>query len=138
VTTPLLVLLLFAGWTLAVLALGVGIERWSRILGGRAQLKDFRADEPHGSDLYRRATRAHLNCIENLPVYGAIAVVAHLTGAGGPVMDALASTVLGARIAQTSVHVAFPLTNPAVAVRFAFFAIQFVCMVAMGLLALWP
>lgn len=123
----------FAGWTLATLAFTVGVYRWQRILSGRATMAGWRADVEQGSEWYRRAMRAHLNCVENLPVYGAIV----LTGAfvGAPPMaayDALALTFLAARVGQTLVHVGAPPTERAAAVRFSLFAVQFACMAAMG------
>ncbi|HET6416660.1 MAG TPA: MAPEG family protein, partial [Polyangiales bacterium] len=78
---PVWVLLAFAVWTLLVLVLTVGIYRWGLIFAGRVQVKEFRADQIEGSDRYRRSMRAHLNCVENLPVYGAIVLVIVVSGA---------------------------------------------------------
>ena len=83
-----LTLLGFALWTLAVLALTVGVHRWSRILTGRGAIHQFPADAPEGPDWYKRATRAHANCVENLPVYTAIVVAASAAGAEGGALDA--------------------------------------------------
>jgi MAPEG family protein len=74
VNIPVLVLLGFAGWTLLTLCISVGAYRWSLILTGRATLSEWRADIPQRSDWYRRAMRAHVNCVENLPVLGALVV----------------------------------------------------------------
>ena len=79
-TVPVWVLLLFAGWTVATLMATGGVYRWSRILSGRAALSDFPADALHGSDWYRRAVRAHANCVENLPLYAAIVVAIAASG----------------------------------------------------------
>ena len=49
--------------------------------------------------------------------------------------DALAITILVARICQTSVHLSFDQTNPIAAIRFAFFFVQAACMIAMGVIA---
>lgn len=127
-TTPLWVLLGFAVWTLVVLMVGIGVRRWSLILTGRAQLTDFPADAPHGSTAYRRAVRAHLNCVENLPVYGAIAVTAFAAQVTTPIMDTLAITFMAARVSQTLVHVSVIETNVTVLVRFIFFLIQIIAM----------
>ena len=121
---PLWVLLTFACWTLVVLMIGVGIRRWALILTGRAQLTDFPADVAHGSTPYRRAVRAHANCVENLPVYGAIAVSAFAANAGGSTLDMLAVTVIAARVCQSVTHMTFPETNLTVFVRFSFFLAQ--------------
>lgn len=127
-TTPISVLLAFAVWTLLVLLAGVGIRRWSLILTGRAQLIDFPADMPHGSAAYRRAMRAHANCVENLPVYGAIVLTAFAAKVDSSALDGLALAFFAARIAQTLVHTLLVETNVTVFVRFAFFFAQVVAM----------
>lgn len=127
-------LLGFAGWTLLTLLVGVGVVRWYRILGEGAPLTDFPGDQPHGSPRYRRAMRAHANCVENLPVYGAIVVVATAAGAGGTTLDVLAVVVLAGRILQTLVHVIFPESNLTVGLRFTFFFVQIAAMIWMGTL----
>ena len=131
-TTPVWVLLGFAVWTLLVLFATVGVYRWSRILTGRAQLAEFRADEPHGSDWYRRAMRAHANCVENLPVYGAITLASVAAGVRSPWLDALAVVLLAARVLQTLTHILWTPTNRVVGVRFSFYLVQVVCMFAMS------
>jgi uncharacterized MAPEG superfamily protein len=129
-------LLGFAGWTLLVLGVGVGMRRWLLIFTGHAGPASFPGDEPHGSPAYRRAVRAHANCVENLPVFGAIVLVAAVSGRGSPALDALAVVVLAARIAQTLVHMLLPVGNATVSVRFTFYMCQFVAMIAMGVLIL--
>ena len=133
-TIPVAVLLGFAAWTILVLMLGVGLDRWSKILPRRAKLVDFRADEPHGSDRYRRAMRAHANCIENLPLLTAVVVAMMAAGLTSPVLDVLAIILLAARVVQSSVHVIpHRLTNTWVGIRFTFFFLQLVCLVWMGI-----
>lgn len=131
-TTPLWVLLGFAVWTIAVLMAGVGIRRWSLILGGRAQLTDFPGDVAHGGTAYRRAVRAHANCVENLPVYGAIAVAAFAAHVETRVIDKLALAFIAARLCQTLVHMLFAETNTTVLIRFTFFSAQIVAMIWMA------
>jgi len=125
---PLWVLLGFAFWTLTVLFGTVGVYRWSRILTGRQTISAFPPDQPHGSDWYRRAMRAHANCIENLPVYGAIVLVLAATGQEGAAFDAPAVILLTARVAQTVSHIAFEQTDRAAACVFGFYFIQALCM----------
>jgi uncharacterized MAPEG superfamily protein len=129
---PVLVLLGFAAWTLLTLFASVGVYRWSRILTGRASIAEWRADLSQGSDWYQRAMRAHMNCVENLPVYAAIVVALMATGLQSPVIDRLAITMLAARIGQSVVHIALPPTNAATSLRFALFFIQVVSMIVMG------
>jgi hypothetical protein len=130
---PLWTLLAFAVWTLVVLMAGIGVRRWSLILTGRAQLTDFPADQPHGSTAYRRAVRAHANCVENLPVYGALVLTAFAAQVSAPVMDTLALVFIAARAGQTLVHVLLVETNTTVLLRFAFFFTQIVAMLWMAL-----
>jgi len=73
-TVPVWVLLGFAAWTINHLLATVGLYRWSRILTGRTQMKEFRADKIEGEDWYLRTMRAQANCVENRPVYGSVVV----------------------------------------------------------------
>jgi len=130
-TIPLLTLLGFATWTLLLLAATVGFHRWRLILTQRAPINGFPPDAPVGPGWYQRATRAHLNCIENLPVYGAIVLTATLTGHREPLLDALSIAVLAARVGQTLVHVSFVQTERAVTYRFSLFTVQLLAMLVM-------
>ena len=132
-TIPLWVLLGFALWTLAILMVGIGISRWSLILTGAAQLTDFPGDRPHGGAAYRRAVRAHANCVENLPVFGAIVLVLYAVHLDSRLIDTLAVALLVARVCQSTVHMAFAETNTTVLVRFSFFSVQLVAMLWLAL-----
>ena len=103
-TIPVWVLLGFAAWTLLTLFTTVGWYRWSRILTGRGQLSEFRADVVDGDDWYRRAMRAHANCVENLPVYTAVVFALTAIGLKSTTVDTLAMTLLAARIGRTTAH----------------------------------
>jgi uncharacterized MAPEG superfamily protein len=128
---PVAALLAFAVWTITVLAFTIGIVRWRLIFAGQAELKSFPGDEPHGSPFYRRATRAHANCIENLPVFGAIVAAAEFSGAGSPVLDMLAAAAVVARVCQTTTHL-ISGSNTAIGVRFSFLMVQLVAFFAMS------
>ena len=133
-TVPTWALLAFAGWTLFLLALTVGVYRWSEILAGRKAISGFPADPVDGADWYRRGTRAHANCIENLPVFGAIVLALNASGVGGPLVDYLSIGIVVARVCQSTVHVCLVQDNAAVTVRFSFFSVQlisFVVLIAM-------
>ena len=132
-TTPLLVLLAFAVWTMIVLMVGIGLRRWTLILSGGAQLTDFPGDTAHGTTAYRRAVRAHANCVENLPVFGAIAFAAFAAHVTSPSLDMAAVVFLIARICQTLVHTLFVERNSTVLIRFSFFAVQLFIMLWMAL-----
>lgn len=138
---PVWMLLGFAAWTLLLLIATVGVYRWIRILTGRVAIRDFRADQVEGEDWYRRSMRAHANCVENLPVFGAIVLALHVAGVEGPIVNFLSISVLAARVAQSSVHVCFVQTNTVAAARFAFFFVQFVSFCALIVVVMrhaWP
>jgi uncharacterized MAPEG superfamily protein len=126
-TTPTWMLLGFAAWTIVLLASTIGIYRWSLIFAGRAPVNGFPAEQPEGADWYKRSMRAHANCIENLPVFGAIVLALHVSGAAGPVADFAAIAVLAGRVMQSLVHVCLQQTSSVVAVRFSFLLVQLVC-----------
>ena len=131
-TIPLWTLLAFAAWTLLVLVTTHGIYRWSRILTGRDRLADYADYKIEGNKgWYVRGMRAHANCVENLPVHGAIVLALTAAGIRSAVLDGLALTVLCARIVHTLVHVSFEQTSVVVGFRSLFFNIQWLCMLAM-------
>lgn len=131
-TIPVWVLLAFAGWTLLTLISTVGLYRWGHILSGRASLSEWNPDVPQGSDWYRRAMRAHMNCVENLPVYGAIVVALVATGTTGPSLDVLAIVLIVARVCQTVLHIGTRPGEFTAGLRFSLFFVQLICMVVMG------
>ena len=125
-TIPVWTLLGFAGWTVLLLLGTVGVYRWSRILTGAVPIRNFRADQIEGAEWYRRAMRAHANCIENLPVFGAIVLALYAGNVTGSLVDKLAIAILMARIMQSLVHVGLVQTNTVASIRFAFFFVQVV------------
>ena len=135
-TIPLLALLGFALWTLLILLATIGPYRWIRILTGRTPASHWTADPNAGSGYYPRAMRAHMNCIENLPVFGAIVYAIDRVGLQSPLLNTLALVVLGARIIQSSVHIALVQTDNVIFVRFGFYLAQIVAMIAMAAILL--
>ena len=131
---PVWVLLGFAAWTLLILFATVGVYRWSRILTGRTAIATWRAAEQQGSEWYRRAMRAHINCLENLPIYTAIVVALLAARVTSPILDGLAITILVARICQSSIHLLLEQTNMVAGIRFAFYFLQAISMIAVGIL----
>jgi len=128
---PLWTLLGFAAWTVLLLLSTIGVYRWSRILTGRVPIREFRADQVEGAAWYRRSMRAHANCIENLPVFGAIVLALEVTRLHGAMVSALCVAVVVARVLQSLVHVGVPQTNAVASLRFAFFLVQIVCFAAL-------
>jgi uncharacterized MAPEG superfamily protein len=136
-TIPMWMLLGFATWTLLLLMTTVGVYRWVRILFSNVPIASFRSDRLEGEDWYQRATRAHANCVENLPVFGAIVVVISALGVHGPTVDYLSTLILVARVCQSLVHVCHVQTNSFVAVRFSFFFVQLACFLTLIVMAAW-
>lgn len=124
---PVWMLLGFAAWTLLLLLTTVGIYRWSHILTGRAPISSFKADQVEGADWYKRAMRAHANCVENLPIFTAIVVALYIGNVTGSLVNILSLIVLITRIAQSLVHVSLVQTNTVVAFRFGLFFAQILC-----------
>ena len=133
---PVWMLVGFAAWTVLLLLATVGVYRWSRILTGRVAIREFRADQIEGAEWYKRAMRAHANCVENLPVFGAIVLGLYVGNVGSALVNALAIAVLVARIMQSLVHVCFVQTNTVTAVRFGFFFVQIVSFLWLTLILL--
>lgn len=137
---PLLVLLLYVLWTIAVVIFAVGIARLRRVRHGE-KFCDFPGGVAEGPPFHARAIRAHLNCVENLPIYGSVALAAAVLHIGGLTLDILAVTVLVARIAQTGIHLALPQSEPVVRLRGSLFGIQVIAVSIMAILLLiraWP
>jgi uncharacterized MAPEG superfamily protein len=129
-TVPLACLLAFATWTMLLVIVGIGYPRVSAVLAGRAKAGDFRADVPHGSDTYRRTMRAHANCVENLPIFAAVVIVAHLVGVRTQTFDTLAIVYVVARAGQSIAHISSGRSR-AVLARFTFFSVQIAAVAAM-------
>lgn len=130
-TIPILMLLGFATWTLLLLMATVGVYRWANILFSNAPIASFRSDRLEGEDWYQRGTRAHANCVENLPVFGAIVFVITAIGVNCSAVNYLSTIVLIARVCQSLVHVSHVQTDAFVALRFSFFFVQLACFLAL-------
>ncbi|CRL51830.1 MAPEG family protein [Pseudomonas sp. URMO17WK12:I11] len=134
-TIPMWMLLGFATWTLLLLMATVGVYRWGAILFSNVPIASFRSDQLEGEDWYRRGTRAHANCVENLPVFAVIVWVISALDINGPAVNYLSLCVLIARVCQSLVHVCHVQTDAFVAVRFTFFSVQLLCFLALIVIA---
>ena len=132
-TFPVWMLLGFSVWTIVLLLCTVGVYRWSRILTGKVEIGKFRADLVEGSDWYLCAMRAHANCIENLPVFGAIVLAIYVSGLSSNIINILSAAILVARIFQSIIHVAMRQSNSVVRVRFFLFFIQLLSFMALAI-----
>lgn len=120
-TTSALTLTLFIAWTLLLLVI-METLRSGLVITGRAHSNEFKPDNANLSPFMQRLARAHANCVESLPVFGGLLLVAIVTGRA-EVTDALAPWLLGARIIQSSIHLA-STSVVAVNTRFTAFAVQ--------------
>lgn len=111
----------FVAWTLLLLVLMEAI-RSKLVLTKAIASNQFTPDNANLSPFMQRLARAHANCLEGLPVFGALMLVAVVAGKSS-VTDPLAFVLLGARVLQSVVHLA-SLSVLAVNVRFAAFAVQ--------------
>jgi uncharacterized MAPEG superfamily protein len=127
-------LIFYALWAIA-LVLMVTADRGLQVLRGEARLDSFRAGVPHGSDSYWRINRAHMNTLENLPVFATIVLCGWVVGMETATFNRLAVIVVVARILQSSIHIASGSVN-AIRLRFFAFAVQLVCEVWMAVLVL--
>lgn len=96
-------LLAFAAWTILLVGI-VGLYRVVRGLGGErfdAWCRSARtATDPA---IVLRIEHAHANCVENLPLFGAIVLAASVSGRLEEIAG-MASLVVYARLAQTAAH----------------------------------
>ena len=115
-------LLGFAAWTLLLVVL-VFLQRGVRVATGTRINYWPRGAKPKDDlPLFLRMEDAHANCLESLPVFGAIVLVAFATGRLVAI-DGLAPVVLYARMGQTLAHLSG--VGPwQVLVRAAFFCVQ--------------
>jgi uncharacterized MAPEG superfamily protein len=120
--TPIQALLGFAAWTLLLIA-GVFLYRGMRFLTGTPINHWPRSNKPaDDAPFVKRLEDAHANCLENLPVFAVIVLVAAALGRLADI-QALAPWVLYARIGQSLAHLSG--TGPVnVFVRASFWSAQ--------------
>jgi uncharacterized MAPEG superfamily protein len=102
-TTTLTALLGFAAW-FVFLSIVLGFYRIGLVMAGQKAPNTFAVDGRDVPPLGQRLTRARDNCYETLPLFAALALVAHLSGRA-QVTDPLAMWVLYARIGQSLTHI---------------------------------
>jgi len=118
----------FIAWTLFLLLLMEGI-RSKLVLTKTLPANGFTPDNANLSPFMQRLARAHANCLEGLPIFGGLMLVALATGRAS-VTDPVAFVLLGARIVQSGIHLN-SLSSAAVTLRFSAFAVQ------MGIAGWW-
>jgi|HubBroStandDraft_6_1064221.scaffolds.fasta_scaffold228585_2 uncharacterized MAPEG superfamily protein len=127
-------LIFYTLWTIT-LVLMVGADRVQLVLRGEMKLNNVTPGAPHGPDSYWRLNRAHMNAVENLPIFATIVLSAYIVGMGTATFNLLATIVVCARIVQSVIHI---LSGSATAIsfRFATFGVQLICEVWMAILVL--
>jgi uncharacterized MAPEG superfamily protein len=111
----------FIAWALALLV-WMEVLRARLVASGRVPANGFNPDNAGLSPFMQRLARAHANCVEGLPIFGGLMLVALATGRAG-LTDPLAYVLLAARVLQSSIHLA-STSAAAVTMRFAAFAVQ--------------
>jgi uncharacterized MAPEG superfamily protein len=118
----------FVAWSLFLLVL-MEIIRSKLVLTKAVPPNGFTPDNSNLSPFMQRLARAHANCVEGLPIFGGLMVIAVLAGKSS-ITDPLASTFLCARIVQSLIHLS-SLSVFAAMLRFSAFVVQ------MGIAVYW-
>ena len=118
----------FIAWALFLLVL-MEIIRSKLVLDKTVAANGFTPDNANLSPFMQRLARAHANCIEGLPIFGGLMLIAIVTERSA-ITDPLAYALLAARIVQSLIHLC-SLSAVAVTLRFTAFAVQ------MGIAVFW-
>jgi uncharacterized MAPEG superfamily protein len=108
-------------WALVLLVAMEAIRTWL-VATKVVPANGFRPDNANLSPFMQRLARAHANCIEGLPIFGGLLVVALVTDRTA-VTDPLALWLLGARVLQSTLHL-ISLSEIFVSLRFTAFVAQ--------------
>lgn len=111
----------FIAWTLLLLVLMEAI-RSKLVLTREVPANGFQPDNNNLSPFMQRLARAHANCLEGLPIFGGLMLVAVAAGKAS-VTDPLAYALLAARVVQSLIHLA-SVSPAAVTARFLAFSVQ--------------
>lgn len=111
----------FVAWSLFLLTLMEAI-RSKLVLTKAIAANGFNPENSNLSPFMQRLARAHANCIEGLPIFGGLMVIAVVAGRSA-ITDPLAYAFLAARILQSVIHLT-SLSALAVTLRFSAFAVQ--------------
>lgn len=111
----------FIAWSLFLLVLMEAI-RCKLVITKAVPANGFNPDNSNLSPFMQRLARAHANCLEGLPIFGGLMLVAMVAGRSS-VTDPLAYLFLAMRIAQSVIHLC-SVSASAVTLRFSAFAVQ--------------
>lgn len=101
--TGLMAVLYYVLWMVALLLMYVGHRIPLVLIGKKAASYWSRGNPTDDIGFVVRASHAHANAVENLPLFAAVVFAAALMDRSG-VVDSLACWVLYARIAQSTMH----------------------------------
>ena len=123
----------FVSWSLFLLML-MEVMRAKLVVAGAIPANGFDPGNSSLSPFMQRLARAHANCIEGLPIFGGLLLIASVSGRSA-VTDPLALVFLAMRIVQSVIHLG-SVSARAVVLRFSAFAVQMAIAVywAVGLL----
>lgn len=118
----------FVAWSLLLLVL-METLRSKMVITREVPANGFLPDNSNLSPFMQRLARAHANCLEGLPVFGGLMLIAVVAGKS-ELTDKLALVFLAARIIQSLIHLS-SISPLAVTLRFCAFTIQ------MGIAVYW-
>jgi uncharacterized MAPEG superfamily protein len=126
-TIPLWGLVVFIGWTIAIVALLLVVRIRHLSTGGSP--KDF--GTPNDESLLWRLFRVQSNLVENLPLYLGVVFLLTVRGISGTAIDSLTVTYIVFRLVHSLIHIA--RINPSF--RVLCLAMQFSCLIALIILS---
>ncbi|MDB5987356.1 MAG: hypothetical protein JWR16_2409 [Nevskia sp.] len=126
--TPITALIGFTAWTLLLVLVVFGY-RGIRVLSGTPINAWPRGAALADPAFVKRVSDAHINCLENLPIF-AVIVLSAAALSKLPAIALLAPYVLYARLGQSLTHL-IGTSVPLVMIRATFWAIQLVLFVLM-------
>lgn len=115
-------------WQLIML-LSLATFRCSQALKGKMPAGGFSPFGNGGKDLETRVTRAHANCYENIPLFAVVLAASYFAGKAH-LTDTYALVLLGARVAQSVIHIISTSQN-AITLRFIAYLVQIICLIMM-------
>lgn len=119
--TGMMALIGFTAWALLLVVLVVG-WRVVEVLRGKPANSWTRGAAAEQPSFIKRVEHAHLNTLENLPIFAAIVLAAQALGQSANV-DAVAAWILYARLAQSITHL-IGVSHWLVLIRATFFSVQ--------------
>lgn len=126
-TIPLWGLVVFIGWTIAIVVFLLVVRIRHLSTGGSP--KDF--GTPNDESLLWRLFRVQSNLVENLPLYLGVVFLLTVRGISGTTIDSLTVTYIAFRLIHSLIHIT--RINPSF--RVLCLAMQFSCLIALTILS---